>query len=523
VTDLKLALRNAHNAGDTSGAKRIVAMINAQQEPTSTIGEDIVGGLEVVGSFGSGIIAEPIAGVAGIVQGLNPFADEGSAASAVKATKEALTYKPRGDEGKGQLKAVGEFLAPVGEVIKATESTLGNETLSLTGSPALATIAHSLPTAILELIGIKGSKALKKGNRAPTQKEIGNAIVESAPQASDLKKTATAIYKEIDEAGVSIKPNAIDSLVNKIHVKTRKKGLDARVTAKAAGAMDSLREMKGSPQLLSEIQVQRSIAQQVAKSPDASEAMLGRIMIDELDGFMDTVSSGSLTRGTAETAKKYKIARKLYGRAKRSETITEAIEKSKEVASGAENGLRIELRKIVNNKKKSKFFTKKELDSMKDVIRGDKLTDTAKFIGTMGFGSGGGANNLIPLIAASGAAVVNPLALAAPAIAGSVARKIAHKRTLKKSNFVDAVVRAGSDGNEIAKAYLTAVPKAKRNASDLADLLSDPKVNLDDLRMIANETLIDAADIARGQRAINLSMGATSGAATQQARSDGNQ
>tara|TARA_R110000851_G_scaffold38321_1_gene98449 strand:+ start:696 stop:2297 length:1602 start_codon:yes stop_codon:yes gene_type:complete len=490
--------------------------------PESTIAEDVVGGLEVAGSFGSGIVAEPLAGLAGIAQSINPFSDEGAGADAVKATKEALTYKPRGDEGKGQLKAVGEFLKPVGDSLKSVETALGNATLEATGSPALAAAAHTLPTAVFEALGFGVSKALKGGSKVPTQKQINKAIVESAPQAKELKSTATAIYKEIDEAGVLVKPDVIDSLVNKIAVKTRKKGLDSRVTVKAAGALEALKEMKGSPQLLSELQVQRSIAQQVAKSPDASEAMLGRIMIDELDGFMDTVSNRSLSKGTAVTAKKYKIARQLYGRAKRSETITEAIEKSAEVASGAENGLRIELRKIVNNKKKSKFFTKKEIDSMKDVIRGDKVTDTAKFIGTMGFGSGGGANNLIPLIAASGAAVVNPIALAAPAIAGSIARKIAHKRTLKKADFVDKVVRAGANGNEIVKAYLTSVPKAKRNSADLADLLSDPKINLDDLRMIANETLQDAADIAKGQRAMNLYSGAALGSSTQQEANTGN-
>lgn len=490
--------------------------INKQQE--TTIGEDIIGGLDVAAGVASGIIAEPLAGLAGIAQSLNPFADDAAGAKAVKATKEALTYQPRSDAGQSQQKALGEFLEPVASGIKSVESGLGNKAFELTGSRAVATIAHTLPTALLEILGFGLSKALKKGAKVPTQKKITEAIVESAPLAKDLKSTASAIYKEIDSAGVSVKPDAINSLVNKIDVKTRKKGLDPRVTAKASGAMESIKEMKGSPQLLSELQIQRSIAQQVAKSPDASEAMLGRIMIDELDGFMDNISNSSLVNGTANTAKKYKVARKLYGRAKRSETITEAIEKSADVASGAENGLRIELRKIVNNKKKSKFFTKKELDSMKGVIRGDKVTDMAKFIGTMGFGSGGGANNLIPLLAASSAAIVNPIALAAPAVAGSIARKIAHKRTLAKTNLVDKIVRAGTDANEITKAYLTSVPKAKRSAADLADLLSDPKVNLDDLRMIANETLIDAVDIARGQRAMNLAAGAGAAASTQQAK-----
>jgi len=139
---------------------------------------------------------------------------------------------------------------------------------------------------------------------------------------------------------------------------------------------------------------------------------------------------------------------------------------------------------------------------MRGVIQGDKLTAAAKFIGTMGFGSGGGANNLIPLIAASGAAALNPVALAGPAVAGSIARRIAHSRSLNKTKLVDKVILAGKDGREVAKAYLTIVPKARRSAADLADLLSDPDIDLNTLKGMANETLKEAVTISRGQRAL---------------------
>ena len=144
-----IALRNAHNAGDTNAAKRIAAMIKSQQQPVkeTTIGEDIVGGLETAANIGSGIVAEPLAGLAGIAQSLNPFAEEGAGAEAVADVKEALTYKPRGDASKGQLESIGNTLAPVGEVLSDTEKFLGDNTLRITGSPALAALAHTLPSA----------------------------------------------------------------------------------------------------------------------------------------------------------------------------------------------------------------------------------------------------------------------------------------------------------------------------------------------------------------------------------------
>jgi len=521
MADLMTALRNAHNAGDTEAANRIAVMIRnqpqqpaepPQQSPDSGVVGDAIGIGENVLSMATGAVAEPLAGLAGIAQSLNPFAEEGAGAEAVESTRGALTYKPKTEAGIEQQQQVGEIIAPVAEKLSEAESFLGEGALDLTGSPFIASIAHSLPTVALEALGFKGSKVLKGGHRAPTKKAIQKAVVESAPEVEQIKNASRAIYNEIDNSGVTVRPRSIDTLVNRIAAKTRKQGLDKRVSPKAAGAVESLQDMRATPQKLKELDIQRKIAQQVAKSPDPAEAMYGGIIIDEIDDFMDSLSSKDVSRGNAETAKKYNSARQLWGRAKRSELVSEAIEKSADTASGAENGLRIELRKIVNNKKKSKFFSKKEIDAMKDVIQGDKITDTAKFIGTMGFGAGGGANNLIPLIAASGAAAMNPLALAGPAVAGSIARKIAHKRSLGKTKFVDKVVLAGKDGDEIAKAYLSSVPKAKRSSKDLAALLADPDVDLNTMRFIANETLKDALDIAKGQRAINLAAGATAAA-----------
>ena len=84
------ALRSAHNAGDTNAAKRIAAMINQQNQKSqseSTIGNSLVGGLETAANIGSGIIAEPLAGLAGVAQSLNPFAEEGAGAQAVSDVK----------------------------------------------------------------------------------------------------------------------------------------------------------------------------------------------------------------------------------------------------------------------------------------------------------------------------------------------------------------------------------------------------------------------------------------------------
>jgi hypothetical protein len=106
-----------------------------------------------------------------------------------------------------------------------------------------------------------------------------------------------------------------------------------------------------------------------------------------------------------------------------------------------------------------------------------------------------------------------------PAV-GTVSRSIGKKLTRNKAKFVDAITRAGNDANEITKAYLTSVPKAKRSVQDLADLLSDPNINIDELKMIANETLKDAIELAKGQRSMNAAVGALTASGAQRISSD---
>ena len=64
----------------------------AQQEPS--LGQQALGGLENVASIASGIVAEPIAGLAGVAQSLNPFAEQGAGAQAVEGVRSALTFQP---------------------------------------------------------------------------------------------------------------------------------------------------------------------------------------------------------------------------------------------------------------------------------------------------------------------------------------------------------------------------------------------------------------------------------------------
>jgi len=119
-----------------------------------------IGAGEALGTIGSSIVAEPVSGLAGIAGALLP-GEEGQGARWVKATQDALTYQPKTEMGQKTIGAIGETLAPIGEIIDGASKKLGDKAYAATGSPALAAAAYSAPTALMEGLGLKGLSIAK--------------------------------------------------------------------------------------------------------------------------------------------------------------------------------------------------------------------------------------------------------------------------------------------------------------------------------------------------------------------------
>ena len=188
------------------------AQINQQQQPESPrsfgqkFAEDRLGTMEAVGSMLTGSLGEIAGGWAGLLTA--PFVGADEAANNVRAVSDFLTYKPKTESGKAQQKAVAEVLSPVAEWLSdkpaeaafelaktpqfraaalATNSPLLTQ---MAADPALAaSMGASAPTAILELLGLKGLSKAKTAKQARTflADEIvsGNRDVSNILQAVD--------------------------------------------------------------------------------------------------------------------------------------------------------------------------------------------------------------------------------------------------------------------------------------------------------------------------------------------------
>jgi hypothetical protein len=248
----------------------------------------------------------------------------------------------------------------------------------------------------------------------------------------------------------------------------------------------------------------REVAQGVAGSMNKNEARVGSMVIGILDDFISDLDPRMIKRNkgvdATQLGQKYSSARSLWGRARKAETIQEAFEKARNQASGFENGIRTQFRSILNNKKKSKFFTKDELKTMQQVVRGTGTQNILKLLGKFGFGEGQATGMLGGSIGVgAGAAFGGPVGAVAVPVVGQTSRKLAQIMTRKGAEFTDAFVRAGKNGRKIVEAYIRNTPRAQRSSAELAELLMDA-----DLSRIPKSGMVNEAKLMINQRRAEL-------------------
>lgn len=167
--------------------------------------DPVIGGAENLLSILTGSVSDAAAGISGLLGG----GDVNERAQRIEDVKQGGTYQPRSESGKDVQAGLGEALQPVGEAITDTERFLGDTTLDVTGSPAAAAAAATLPTATLELLGLKGTRKLKQATpenivpeTAPTLKETGiSSTVGEATQDLGQQKSEQFLLEQSSEGG----------------------------------------------------------------------------------------------------------------------------------------------------------------------------------------------------------------------------------------------------------------------------------------------------------------------------------
>lgn len=169
----------------------------------------------------SGAVAEPVAGLAGLLGLATGGVDKG--VSNIEATRNALTYQPR---DPSSLQALGRAVAPVADRIEAGKRWMGDGVLAKTGSPGLATAAHMVPDVLATLLGARGA-----GIKGPTMTQMaersagpamGSPVSQigaighwkSSPDALAMTREQFIGSPKITKAGnaADLKPKALSSM-----------------------------------------------------------------------------------------------------------------------------------------------------------------------------------------------------------------------------------------------------------------------------------------------------------------------
>ncbi len=487
----------------------------------STIDKIIAGGSEAALALGTGAAATVLSGIAGVGKtgseallgdldlfgdkAVSPESREGAkrVADTISQVQKAATFQPRTPEGKQTINAIGEFFEPVGKFLQEKGRSFADKVLSLTGSPILASIAEASPEIGVEILGagIGGRAtltAVKSGKKAIIKRREGSQITrdinEAVPQKAELFRAASQIYKELDESGVTINQRALPELAKRVRTEAKKFGLDTANTAiakigqqnlpKAAALVKGFNEVSsaGRPILLTELDQLRKAAQTVAGDIDPTTKAIGSRVIDTIDDFLETAGDKALNKPKGlrlNISRKYRVARNLWGRARKSELVQDAIEGARQQASGFENGIRIALRKIIKDDKKKKRFAKDEIEAMQRVVNGTPGANLARLVGKLGFTDGKSSNIIGGSIGAgAGLATGIPGGVVIIPTIGIVSKVLAKKMTKGNAGFADQVIRAGKDARRITKAYRDRTPKGKRSKQELSELLMRGDIDL---------------------------------------------
>jgi len=459
-------------------------------KPETGSTSNLIGAGEVGLSLLTSAIAEPLAGLGGVAGAIGTDAERGT--EVIEQAREAFTFQPRTEKGQEFLQKTGEFLQPIADFFKKIEKELGDNVFKETNSPALAAAAATIPTAIVEVLGVTAGtlplRATKAAKKALKQGKISKSISESAPSVEQLKDTARAVYKEIDDTGAIINKNAFSSLSNKLVSEAKRSGLDKDITPNAVSALKRFQELDGKNVSITELDILRKVAQGAADSLNRTEKAIGIQMIDTIDTFLDNANEKIFLDPSGRVpdfGPKYKAARDLWGRARRSELLDDAFTKARIQATGFENGLRIHFRSILNNKKQRRFFSQDEIKAIEKVVMGDTKENIAKLIGRLGFGEGQATNIVGAAIGSgAGAAIFGPGGAVVFPLVGQISRKLAQRMTAKNAQFADDVIRAGKDARKITAAYLKNTPENLRSAEELSQLLLREDINLKNLQPI---------------------------------------
>ncbi len=275
-----------------------------------------------------------------------------------------------------------------------------------------------------------GSKAIK-------------SAVKAAPTTEALRREGQALYQQVDDAGVSVRPDAVRGTMDDIVQQLRSEGAgytgSEKVLPASRAVMEAADDVGASANTVpfKELDVFRRYMGNAAGKDLANKGDTRAVTqaMETMDDFIRGLGSADVDAGDIKALQTaLPKARETWAKMSRSQLLDDAIENAADYRTGQASGLRAQFQRIVKNPKLARGFSEPELKVMRRVVNG---TLPEQVLNYMGSGLG-----MMGQMAVGGLTGSIPGALAGLAT-GAASRKGAEAVVRKNAEIARALVAGG--------------------------------------------------------------------------------
>jgi hypothetical protein len=270
--------------------------------------------------------------------------------------------------GRGAMAMPGMFgaagreaaRAPVGQVITAPVSAATAQGVTeATDSPLAGLLAGT---------AVSGAAGLR-----PTKRE-------STPSTEQLKAQSDAAYDVLDKSGFQFFRKEFNQHMDTLPSKLRSEvGYAEGLSPKIDAVMAQLKSDR--PKDIVELQALRKVIGGAAKSPDPQERLVANSVLDEFDDYLLNAPNKALIVRDPAALEAWKIAKSDYAKMKKSELITDIIERAEVSQGNKERNMASQLSALAKNEKKMRFFTPDEQEAIKTAAKGGATQKILQILG----------------------------------------------------------------------------------------------------------------------------------------------
>lgn len=340
-------------------------------------------------------------------------------------TAEGLTYMPKTKEGQRNIEAIGEAVQK-------------------SGIEGIAPQYSGFPRGVLKpRIGVKSTQNIKNpftgkdiklpktiGTQNVVEKFVKPRVYEDMTTGKVLKDQARQNFKDAKNSGVLYKSNELYKLSDELRDTLRETGIDIETTwgRKANSAINKLesRAEQGRTAMEDLLAID-DLFDDIYDVNKPKSQPVSIALKDKLDDFIINSKESQLIGGDIKGINYQKKGQQLWGKAKKTETINEMIDRASEDASinfgnaEFERAIRNEFRKLRRNPKKFNYFNAQEQQLVRNFIKGQPLQEFFKSLSKFDISKGSPLPIVASTLLGAGAGFGSTSALTGLGVAGGLA------------------------------------------------------------------------------------------------------